>query len=103
MRTYIEWVSRILFDIYIYIYSTHSYFSFFQEDAKTTFLRHEMNASKEILASETGSKENFIQIGVYFQSFNTKLIYEEPKYQVSNRIIHELVIIRHKNIEEYEI
>ena len=64
-----------------------------------------MNASKEILASETGSKENFIQIGVYFQSFNTKLIYEEPKYQVSNRIIHELVIIRHKknDIEEYEI
>ena len=59
-----------------------------------------MNASKAILASETGSKENFIQIGVYFQSFNTKLIYEEPKYQVSNRIIHELVIIRHKR--EYE-
>ena len=58
-----------------------------------------MNASEVILASETGSKENFIQIGVYFQSFNTKLIYEEPKYQVSNHIIYKLVIMKHKNIE----
>ena len=74
---------------------------FCQEDARTTFLRHEMNASKEILASETGSKENFIQIGVYFQSFNTKLIYEEPKYQVSNQTIYELVIIRH--IKKHQI
>ena len=55
-----------------------------------------MNASEVILARETGSKENFIQIGVYFQSFNTKLIYEEPKYQVSNHIIYKLVIMKHK-------
>ena len=42
-----------------------------------------MSAASKKLESETGSKENFIQIGVYFQSLNTKLIYEEPKYYVS--------------------
>ena len=41
-----------------------------------------MSAASKKLESETGSKENFIQIGVYFQSLNTKLIYEEPKYYV---------------------
>ena len=37
-------------------------------------------------ASDTGPgfKENFVQIGVYFQSLNTKKILEEPKYTVSN-------------------
>ena len=30
-----------------------------------------------------GFKENFAQIGVYFQSLNTKLVQEEPKYTVS--------------------
>ena len=30
----------------------------------------------------SGFKDNFAQIGVYFQSLNTKLIYEEPKYTV---------------------
>ena len=82
------------FDFYEIIQKYRQLYSL-QEDARTTFLRHEMNASKEILASETGSKENFIQIGVYFQSFNTKLIYEEPKYQVCNQIIYKLVCISH--------
>ena len=31
----------------------------------------------------SGFKDNFAQIGVYFQSLNTKLIYEEPKYTVT--------------------
>ena len=31
----------------------------------------------------SGFKDNFAQIGVYFQSLNTKLIYEEPKYTVN--------------------
>ena len=28
-------------------------------------------------------KESFAEIGVYFQSLNKKLVYEEPKYTVS--------------------
>ena len=31
----------------------------------------------------SGFKDNFAQIGVYFQSLNTKRIYEEPKYTVN--------------------
>lgn len=42
-----------------------------------------MSLAEKTLESETGSKDNFVQIGVYFQSLNTKLIYEEPKYYVS--------------------
>ena len=38
------------------------------------------------LEKDIGKKENFAQIGVYFQSLNTKLIYEEPKYEVTNLI-----------------
>ena len=34
--------------------------------------------------SQTGSawEDNLIQIGVYFQSLNTRMISEEPKYEV---------------------
>ena len=35
-----------------------------------------------------GFKENFAQIGVYFQSLNTKLVQEEPKYTVSIDSVH---------------
>ena len=52
-----------------------------QEDAKDTFLRTEINAAKG-LEKEIGKKENFAQIGVYFQSLNTKLTFEKPKYEV---------------------
>ena len=31
---------------------------------------------------EEEAKENFAQIGVYFQSLNTKLTFEKPKYEV---------------------
>ena len=50
-----------------------------------TFLRTEIGTAKG-LEKEIGKKENFAQIGVYFQSLNTKLIYEEPKYEVTNVI-----------------
>ena len=30
----------------------------------------------------SGFKDNFAQIGVYFQSLNTKITKEEPKYMV---------------------
>ena len=52
-----------------------------QEDAKDSFLREEIYEATA-LESEIGNKENFAQIGVYFQSLNTRSIYEEPKYQV---------------------
>ena len=31
----------------------------------------------------SGSENNFIQLGVYFQSLNSKLTKEDPKYMVS--------------------
>ena len=46
-----------------------------QETAKETF---------RVRRDSTGtvSKDNLIQIGVYYQSLNTRMISEEPKYQV---------------------
>ena len=54
-----------------------------QETAKETF---------RVRRDSTGtvSKDNLIQIGVYYQSLNTRMISEEPKYQV---ILFETEII----------
>ena len=48
-----------------------------QENVKTSFgLDH-------LTVVGSGSENNFIQLGVYFQSLNSKLTKEDPKYMVS--------------------
>ena len=47
-----------------------------------------MTLDADASSSGPGFKENFAQIGVYFQSLNTKLVQEEPKYTVSIDSVH---------------
>ena len=68
----------------------------FQEAAKIRFGYE--NASN----TGPGFKDNFAQIGVYFQSLNTKKIVEEPKYTVRNiGCFLEKVLIRTLNVFYY--
>jgi hypothetical protein len=49
-----------------------------------------------LTAVGSGSKNNFIQIGVYFQSLNTKMTKEDPKYMVNkftNTYINTVLVI----------
>ena len=69
-----------------------------QETAKETF---------RVRRDSTGtvSKDNLIQIGVYYQSLNTRMISEEPKYQVT-LFETEIIIINDlfnfvKSVENY--
>ena len=61
----------------LFLHSKDMLISFIlQETAKETF---------RVRRDSTGtvSKDNLIQIGVYYQSLNTRMISEEPKYQVT--------------------
>ena len=61
--------------------------SIFKDDAKTTY------GYANVSDTGPGFKENFAQIGVYFQSLNTRWITEEPTYTVStfhNQIYNKL-------------
>ena len=49
-----------------------------QETAKSLF------GYDHLMVHESGFKNNFAQIGVYYQSLNTKLTKEEAKYNVIN-------------------
>ena len=40
------------------------------------------NGTVSTATNSTHSKESFAEVGVYFQSLNKKLVYEEPKYTV---------------------
>ena len=56
-----------------------------QENSKKRFLkRKKTQKSESSVEIELEAKENLAQIGVYFQSLNTKLTYEKPKYEVRN-------------------
>ena len=41
------------------------------------------NGTVSETTNSTHRKESFAEIGVYFQSLNKKLVYEEPKYTAS--------------------
>ena len=43
------------------------------------------NGTVSETTNSTQPKESFAEIGVYFQSLNKKLVYEEPKYTVRLR------------------
>ena len=54
-----------------------------QENSKKRFLKRKKTQKGESSVEiELEAKENLAQIGVYFQSLNTKLTYEKPKYEV---------------------
>ena len=44
------------------------------------------NGTVSETTNSTQPKESFAEIGVYFQSLNKKLVYEEPKYTVGLRL-----------------
>ena len=44
------------------------------------------NGTVSETTNSTQPKESFAEIGVYFQSLNKKLVYEEPKYTVRLRL-----------------
>ena len=45
-----------------------------------------------LMVHESGFKNNFAQIGVYYQSLNTKLTKEEAKYNVINFINNYIIM-----------
>ena len=72
---YIEYII-----IQIYYFQTH--LLYFNGIYKFEGIKDE-NGTVSETTNSSQPKESFAEIGVYFQSLNKKLVYEEPKYTVS--------------------
>ena len=72
---YIEYII-----IQIYYFQTH--LLYFNGIYKFKGIKDE-NGTVSETTNSSQPKESFAEIGVYFQSLNKKLVYEEPKYTVS--------------------
>ena len=66
--------------IQIYYFQTH--LLYFNGIYKFEGIKDE-NGTVSETKNSSQPKESFAEIGVYFQSLNKKLVYEEPKYTVS--------------------
>ena len=73
---YIEYITPIQ----IYYFQTH--LLYFNGIYKFEGIKDE-NGTVSETKNSSQPKESFAEIGVYFQSLNKKLVYEEPKYTVS--------------------